>query len=189
MAACLQIEKSIKKQGPRPKEALRRIDSLLGGPILLLRHIAERPLQLTEATCILRYFNDAEGDASIAWSKATHFAVQTLSLLGLIELRLDGLYITDSGKEFLADPVVKGKCGNEFEKQLCPVDILAVCETAPRFACPSFKIHIKVNQLKVLQDGTIPPEAELSGEGGWEEIFDLPASTARCKWEDEIYRR
>jgi hypothetical protein len=185
-AACLQIEKSIKKQGPRPKEALRRIDSLQGGPIFLLRHIAERPLQLTEATCILKYFNDAEGDASIAWSKATHFAVQTLSLLELIEFRLDGWCITDSGKEFLADPVVKGKCDNEFDKELCPLDILVVCETARRFACPSFKIHIKANQLNVLQDGKIPPEAELSGEGGWEDIFDLPAPTARCKWEDVV---
>jgi hypothetical protein len=185
--ACRQIERSIKKLGPRPIEALRRIDSLVGGPIFLLRHVAERPLQLTEATCILRYFNDTEGDASIAWSKATHYAVETLSLLGLIELRPDGSYITtNSGKEFLGVPVVKEKSGNEFEKQLCPVDILAVCETAPRFACPSFNIHIKVNQLEVLRDGTIPPESELSGEGGWEEIFDLPASTARSKSQDVL---
>jgi hypothetical protein len=118
--------------------------------------------------CILRYFNNAEGDAGIPWSKAAQFAVQPLSLLGLIGLGNDGVYITDPGKEFLAIPPVKEKFNNEFEKHLCPEDTLAVCGTPKSslcFACPSLTIHIKVDQLKVLQDGTIPPEADLSGEG------------------------
>jgi hypothetical protein len=139
--------------------------------------------------CILRYFNSAEGDAGIAWSKAAQFAVQPLSLLELIGLGNDDVYITDAGKEFLAIPSVKEKFNTEFEKQLCPEDISAVCGTPKsslRFACPSFTIHINVDQLKVLQDGTIPPEADLSGEGPWQEIFGLPVPTAHCKWQDVV---
>ena len=68
--------------------------------------------------CILRYFNNAEGDAGIPWSKAAQFAVQPLSLLGLIGLGNDDVYITDAGKEFLAIPSVKEKFNTEFEKDI-----------------------------------------------------------------------
>ena len=86
-AACLAIENAIQQQGLRQtKEAFRRIDSLSGGPIYMLRHIAEKSRNQTQLAAILRYFNNAKEDASIAWSKAAQYAIQTLSLLGLIGL-------------------------------------------------------------------------------------------------------
>jgi len=56
----------------------------------------------------------------------------------------------------------------------------------PHFAGPSFVIHMKVGQISSLKAGIIPPEAELSGEGGWEEIFGRPIPTTRCEWGDVV---
>ena len=56
----------------------------------------------------------------------------------------------------------------------------------PRFAGPLFAIHVKVDQLAILQDGKIPPEADLSGEGPWELIFGKPVGTESCKWQDAV---
>jgi hypothetical protein len=44
--------------------------------------------------------------------------------------------------------------------------IEALQPSRPHFASPSFAIRIKVDQLAILQDGEIPPDADLSGEGG-----------------------
>jgi hypothetical protein len=44
--------------------------------------------------------------------------------------------------------------------------IEALQPSRPHFAAHSFAIRIKVDQLAILQDGKIPPEADLSGEGG-----------------------
>lgn len=120
-AACFEIETAIEAIGPRQvREALRKIDLLSGGPISLLRHVELRTHKLSELACILRYFNNAEGDASVAWPKAAQYAVQTLSILGLIRLAADEAYIIDAGKEFLAHPDVKNRFNQEFEKNLCP---------------------------------------------------------------------
>jgi hypothetical protein len=54
------------------------------------------------------------------------------------------------------------------------------------FASPSFAIHIKADQLAILQDGKIPPDADVSGEGGWEAIFGKPVPTESCKWRDVV---
>jgi hypothetical protein len=64
--------------------------------------------------------------------------------------------------------------------------IEALQRSRPHFAAPSFAIHIKADQLAILQDGRIPPEAELSGEGGWEAIFGKPIPTENCKWRDIV---
>jgi Predicted nucleotide-binding protein containing TIR-like domain len=122
-AACHQIETAIKRLGPRPVGvALRNIDLLSGDPIFLLRHVELRTHKLSELACILRYFNDAEGDASIAWPKAAEYAVQTLSILGLIGFASGEAYIIDPGREFLANARVKRRFNDVFEKQLCPED-------------------------------------------------------------------
>ena len=58
--------------------------------------------------------------------------------------------------------------------------ITAVSGTAkslPHFAGPSFAILIKVDQLEILKDGKIPPEADMTGQGGWEAIFGKPVAT------------
>jgi Predicted nucleotide-binding protein containing TIR-like domain len=118
---CNQIANAIHGLGPRRVgEALQKIDLLSGGPIFLLRHVELRTHKLSELACILRYFNDAEVDTCIAWPKAAQYAVQTLSVLGLIGFAADEAYINDPGKEFLAHPRVKNRFNNEFERNLCP---------------------------------------------------------------------
>lgn len=64
--------------------------------------------------------------------------------------------------------------------------IEALQPSRPHFAAQSFAIRIKVDQLAILQDGKIPPEADLSGEGGWEAIFGKPVATESCKWGDVV---
>jgi hypothetical protein len=67
--------------------------------------------------------------------------------------------------------------------------VTAVCGTskaAPYFAGPSFVIRIKVDQLEILKDGKISPEADLTGQGGWEAIFGRPVATAPYKWRDLV---
>ncbi len=72
---------------------------------------------------------------------------------------------------------------NECEVSLYLIEPL---QRRPRFAGPWFAIHIKVDQLAILQDGKIPPEADLSGEGPWELIFGKPVGTESCKWRDAL---
>ena len=74
---------------------------------------------------------------------------------------------------------------NECEVSLYLIEPL---QRRPRFARPSFAIHIKVDQLAILQDGEIPPEADVSGEGGWELIFGQPVGTESCKWREVVSR-
>jgi hypothetical protein len=64
--------------------------------------------------------------------------------------------------------------------------IEALQPSRPHFASPSFAIQIKADQLALLQDGKIPPEADLSGKGGWEAIFGKPIPTENCKWRDVV---
>jgi hypothetical protein len=54
------------------------------------------------------------------------------------------------------------------------------------FAAPSFAIHVKVDQIEILKDGQIPPEAYLSGDGGWETMFGKPAHTVSWLWRDIV---
>jgi hypothetical protein len=54
------------------------------------------------------------------------------------------------------------------------------------FCGPSFTIHIKLDQLDILQDGKIPPDAYLTGDGGWETIFGKAAHTVSWLWRDVI---
>ena len=82
---------------------------------------------------------------------------------------------------------------NVFEENKALVDtnieriVSAVCaKSPPHFACPSFEIHIKVDQVAILKDGKIPPGAKLTGEGGWEAIFGKPVPTTRCEWGDVV---
>jgi hypothetical protein len=150
---------------------------------------------LSELARILRHFHKSEGDAVSAWAKAAQFAVQPLSLLGLIRLGHDsGLVngnvdITEVGKEFLGIPTVKDKFSPEFETDLWPGEILPI-PGAPKspvpFTCPSFTVQIPIDQLEGLQNGTIPLEAGLCGEGRWDEIFGLPVPTVRCRWGDVV---
>jgi hypothetical protein len=72
---------------------------------------------------------------------------------------------------------------NECEVSLYLIEPL---QRRPRFASPSFAIHIKVDQLAKLKEGKIPPEADLSGDGGWELIFGKPVGTESWKWGDVV---
>jgi hypothetical protein len=120
-AACSDIEEAFQREGLRAmKEALRNLDKLSGGPIFLLRHLERRPQDFAHLACILKYFNNAERDASVGWKKAASYACQALTLLGLAALRSDGggAYITDAGEEFLNCPKVKERFSYEFEKPL-----------------------------------------------------------------------
>ncbi len=54
------------------------------------------------------------------------------------------------------------------------------------FCCPSFTFHINVNQLNDLKGGNIPPDAYMTGAGGWETIFGKPANTVSWLWGDVI---
>jgi hypothetical protein len=85
------------------------------------------------------------------------------------------------------------KYPNVFEEQEAAVNSninriisAVIAKEPPRFAGPSFVIHIAADQVKILEDGNIPPEAELSGEGGWEAIFGKSVPPARLKWNDVV---
>jgi hypothetical protein len=73
---------------------------------------------------------------------------------------------------------------NECEVSLYLIEPL---QRRPRFARPSFAIHIKVDRLAILQEGKIPPEADLSGDGV-ELIFGKPGDPKVSKWEDAVKR-
>jgi hypothetical protein len=64
--------------------------------------------------------------------------------------------------------------------------IAAVSKPPPRFAGPSFAIRIKLDQVEILKDGKIPPEADLMGQGGWEAIFGKPVTNVCYKWRDVV---
>jgi hypothetical protein len=70
----------------------------------------------------------------------------------------------------------------------CEVSLYLIepLQRRPRFARPSFAIDIKVDQLAILRDGKIPPEADLSGEGRWELIFGKPGGSEVRKWGDAV---
>lgn len=191
-AACVAINEAIKEQGPRRvREAVQRMDSLSGGSIFLLRHAVEKRYTFSEVARILRFFHDAEEDAGIAWSKAAQFDIQRLSLLGLIKLGNTDVYATPVGTEFLAIQDVKDRFSIEFAKQLWKEEIpdkSGAPEPCVHFTCPSFTIQIGVDRLPILKNGTIPPEAKLSGEGRWEEIFDLAVPAEDYEWQDVVTR-
>ena len=52
------------------------------------------------------------------------------------------------------------------------------------FVDPSFTIHVGKKLLDTLKDGQIPPDAFLSGEGGWETIFGKQANTVSWSWQE-----
>src|ERR1700730_17552605 len=54
------------------------------------------------------------------------------------------------------------------------------------FCGPSFTIHVKIDQLDSLKDGKMPPDAYLTGDGGWETIFGKAANTVSGLWRDVI---
>jgi hypothetical protein len=71
---------------------------------------------------------------------------------------------------------------NECEVSLYLIEALK--PQRPHFAAQSVAIRIKVDQLAILKEGKIPPEADLTGDGGWETIFRRPVGTDSCKWDD-----
>jgi hypothetical protein len=64
--------------------------------------------------------------------------------------------------------------------------IAAVSKPPPRYAGPSFAIRLKLAQVDFLRDGKIPPEADLTGQGGWETIFGKSATIQRYKWREVV---
>jgi hypothetical protein len=170
-AASTRIRTAIEKEGPRKtKEALAKINLLSGGPIFLLRHVELRTHKLSELASILRYFNNAERDDSIAWTKAAQYAVQTLSILGLIGFAADEAYITQPGKEFLAIPLVKTRFDNEFQRNLCPEEIKrsGIPKAQEYVRKLTFRLSKEKATMDALNEGHIP--AQVSGN---EESFAL----------------
>lgn len=188
-----EIETAIKEQGPRKtKEALRFINLLSGGPIFLLRHLELRSHKLSELACILRYFNNAERDASIAWTKAAQYAVQTLSILGLIEFRGEEAYLSDPGKEFSAIPLVKTRFANEFQRNLCPEEIKhsGTPEGQEYVRKLTFRLVKGSATENDLNAGRIP--ADVSGNGESFALFGFRTAAIRSwdkleeKWRSEM---
>lgn len=185
--ACGPIEEAMNDLGNRRVQVVvKKIDSLSKGSVFLLRHAAKKCYTLSELTHAHRHFHGAQGDTVFNWNKATELAVQSLSLLGLVELKNgeEDVSITELGKEFLGKKNVKEKFEKAFDTGLW---IPPVPPKPPvRFTCPSFTLQIPVDQLEDLKKGTIPSKAELAGEGGWEDIFDLPVPPACWKWGDVV---
>jgi hypothetical protein len=192
-AACNPIKDLITDLGARGVErAVNNLGWLSTGSVFLLRHAVE-DYTLSEFSHILQHFHNAHGDIGIAWSRAAEFAVKPLFLLGLVEHVSQAVKITDIGQAFLQSGGVTQKFGEEFNVELWsrvavePGHLVEprVPAVKPdvRFKSPLFTIRIRGEQLEELKKGAIPFEAELSGEGGWEDIFELPAGVGSWKWE------
>jgi len=120
-AACGDIKEVIRTEGLLVDAKIENIiNSLSGGPIYLLRHLATRSHNLAELTNILMQFNSATSKKSnSSWEKAAKYAVQTLSALGLIHGHgVDEYYISDLGKQVLTSENTKSRFIREINKPL-----------------------------------------------------------------------
>lgn len=120
-AACGDVKEVIRTEGLLADIKIGNIiNSLSGGPIYLLRHIATRSHNLAELTNILMHFNSVTSKTTnSSWVKATKYAVQTLSALGLIQSHgVDEYYISDLGKQVLTSENTKSRFIREINKPL-----------------------------------------------------------------------
>jgi hypothetical protein len=120
-AACGDIKEVIRTEGLLVDAKIENIiNSLSGGPIYLLRHMATRSHNLAELTSIIMQFNSVTSKKSnSSWEKAAKYAVQTLSALGLIHSHgVDEYYISDLGKQVLSSENTKSRFIREINKPL-----------------------------------------------------------------------
>ncbi|MDT7543140.1 MAG: hypothetical protein QOE33_3044 [Acidobacteriota bacterium] len=119
--ACGEIKEVIRTEGILADAMIESvINSLSGGPIYLLRHIVTRSHNLAELTDILMQFNSViSKESNAAWMKATKYAVQTLSALGLIQSHgADEYYVSPLGKRILTSENIKSRFFREINKPL-----------------------------------------------------------------------
>lgn len=120
-AACGDIKEVIRTEGLLADIKIENIiNSLSGGPIYLLRHIATRSYNLAELTNILMQFNSVTSKkTNSSWVKAAKYAVQILSALDLIQGHgVDEYYLSDLGKQVLTSETIKSRFIREINKPL-----------------------------------------------------------------------
>jgi hypothetical protein len=93
------------------------------------------------------------------------------------------IYVKDPWR---ISPTIFDDSKDDVDAKIKGIISAVVATEPPRFIGPSFAIQINVHQLNIVKDGNIPLEAELSGEGGWEEIFGRPIPTKTCSWGDVV---